>query len=48
VTQSILLSAMAAMTSISDRELAEVTGQVGIVIAMYNFSMDLLNCQFHV
>lgn len=34
-------SAMAAMTSISDSEMAEVTGQVGIDIAIEDFNMDL-------
>lgn len=34
-------SAMAAMTSISDSEMAEVTGQVGISIALVDFNMDM-------
>jgi len=35
------LSAMAAMTSVSDNELSDVTGQVGISIAIEDFTMDI-------
>jgi len=40
------LSAMAAMTSISDSELSDVTGQVGISIALVDFNMDLSIANF--
>jgi len=39
-------SAMAAMTSISDNEMAEVTGQVGISIALVDFNMDMSIANF--
>jgi hypothetical protein len=39
-------SAMAAMTSISDNELAEVTGQVGVSIALVDFTMDMSIANF--
>jgi hypothetical protein len=40
------LSAMAAMTSISDNELSDVTGQMGISIALVDFNMDLSIANF--
>jgi len=40
------LSAMAAMTSITDNELAEVNGQVGIDISLVDFNMDMTIASF--
>jgi len=40
------LSAMAAMTSISDSEMADVSGQVGISIAIVDFNMDMSIANF--